>query len=288
MTGARTHAETETTGTMPLTHTPDHVLVAGCWHARGPWAVGVVDLLRRLLPDEPTPLVVHTGDFGVWRGRDGRRYLDQLDDALVRAAAELWFVDGNHEDFPYLRELAGTDNPRGPVQIRDTIHWMPRGHRWTWHGRTWLAMGGAVSVDRSLRREGWDWFADESITEGQIRGVAADGPVDVMISHDTPMRVPLRLPPPSRSWAMHDLARADAHRERLQDLVDQVRPELIVHGHYHLHHDTTVAMGHGPVRVLGLDMDGAVDGNHRVVDTRTLAVLDPRPSPGAPRDHLRP
>jgi hypothetical protein len=250
-------------------HQPDYVVTAGDWHANTAWAASVLRMLPELLPEQSPRIIVHAGDFGVWRTRHGEAYLNTLDASLVRKDAIILFVDGNHEDWPLLHEIAGEVDPQQPVAIRNTIWWLPRGYRWTWHGRTWLAVGGAVSVDRSCRREGVDWFPEEEITEAQHRRITAAGRADVMICHDTPIRVPLRLPPPPRHWAAQDLARSDRHRERLQDIVDVVRPTHLIHGHYHLEHDTTVHLPHGPVVVTGLDMDG-VSSNFRVLDVRTM------------------
>lgn len=257
-------------------HTPERVLVAGDWHGNTGWALGVIDLLERLLPDEPHPLILHAGDFGIWPG--GESYLEQVTQALGDHHAQLWFVEGNHEWYDRLHSLSqpfgGGLAHRGPIPLNSHITWLPRGCRWRWHDRTWLALGGAVSVDRALRTAGRDWWSDETINSAQADAVVAAGPADVMLCHDAPASVPLRLPPPDRSWASVDLARSDRHRELLQDIVDQIRPSHLLHGHYHLSHHRTVHMGHGPVQVRGLNCDGTVTGNYTVVNNRTMEITD--------------
>jgi hypothetical protein len=49
----------------------------------------------------------------------------------------------------------------------------------------------------------------------------------------------------------------------------------LIHGHYHLEHDTTVEMEHGSVAVTGLDCDGAIRGNYRLLDVRTMTYTNP-------------
>jgi hypothetical protein len=252
---------------------PDRVLVAGDWHANVAWARGVVTLLLDLLPDESPRVVVHAGDFGIWRGEFGDNYLQILNNALVRYDALVLFVDGNHEDFALLHEIAGTSDPREPVQIRSNIWWLPRGYRWTWHDRTWLALGGAVSVNRVQLREGFDYFPAEQITKEQSDRVRADGHADVMVCHDCPASVPLRLRQPPQWWSDRDLALSAVHRERLQDIVDDVRPSYLIHGHYDIEHDTVVDMPFGPVTVTGLDRDKATSGNYRVLDVRAMRYI---------------
>ena len=247
---------------------PHRIVVAGDWHGSARWACGVIDMLPDLLPDESPRLIVHTGDLGYWPGRGGRDYLDVVDAALKSVGAALWFVDGNHEDHGRLARMAEVGGYRHRHWARDNIWWLPRGYRWTWHGRTWLALGGATSVDRPIRTPGVDWWPEEALTLADCER-AATATADVMVCHDAPARVPLNLPRPAPSW--WELGLAEKHRGLLQSVVDEVKPSWLMHGHYHLSHDTTVAMAHGDVRVAGLDADGALSGNYRVLDVRTMA-----------------
>lgn len=269
---------------LPLITPPRRIVVAGDWHGNTPWALSIIHLLPTLLPDESPRLILHVGDFGIWPGPSGTRYLHRVNQALVDADAVLWFVDGNHEDFTQLYDLAGDPATIDPVPVHDRITWLPRGHRWTWHDRIWVAVGGAVSVDRVNRCEQIDWWSEEEITDQQARRVIAGGPADVMVCHDAPATVPLRLPPPASWWSDRDLARSQRHRERLQTIVDEVRPAHLLHGHYHLYHDQTVSMSHGPVRVTGLDCDEATSGNYRVLDVEfmeyELMIPRQRSAPG--------
>jgi hypothetical protein len=253
-----------------LPREPGHIVVAGDWHAQLHWSRFVAQAVRRLLKNESPRIILHLGDFGVWRDELGQHYLDRLDRALAQQRAKLYFVDGNHEDFDLLHELAGSTDPRQPVPIRPTITWLPRGYRWRWHDRTWLALGGAVSVNRAELTEGRSWFPAEEITDDQAQRISHAGPADVMVCHDAPANVPLPLPPPDRTWAPADLERSDRHRARLQSVVDVVRPDYLLHGHHHIEHDTVVPMSHGPVMVTGLDREGRLWGNYRLLDVRTM------------------
>lgn len=246
---------------------PGRIVVAGDWHGHQAWAVGVIGLLRQLLPDESPRLVVHTGDFGIWPGASGGRYLRAVDRALAGAGAELWFVDGNHEDHGRLRDLLPDDpHPYSRIAVTERIHWLPRGHRWSWHGRTWLALGGATSVDRPARTPGVDWWPQEALTLADCEHAASAG-AEVMVCHDAPSSVPLDLPRPPSWW---ELGPAERHRDVLQRVVDEVRPGWLMHGHYHHAHDTTVVMEHGEVQVTGLAPDGALSGNYRLLDVRAM------------------
>lgn len=256
---------------------PKHVLVAGDWHGNLPWAASVVAMLPDLLPDESPRRIVHVGDFGVWPGPAGERYLDSLDEALAAVDGDVLFVDGNHEDFSVLNTWRDHPNlaSQRPIGLSPYIAWAPRGHRWTWHGRTWVAAGGGVSVDRAFRREGLDWWPEEVISEADHERIVAPGRADVMVCHDAPTSVPMSFGQWPSGWDIADRARADAHRDRLQAIVDEVQPGWLFHGHYHRYHDQLVAMTNHVARVVGLDRDEALSGNYRVVDVEAMSFAPP-------------
>jgi len=244
---------------------PRRVLVAGDWHGNTQWALNVIKRVPQLLPDEGHPLVLQLGDFGIWPGAEGKRYLDSVSAVLDWMGAQLWFVDGNHEDFSQLQHVAADVGAGDRVAVRRNICYLPRGHRWRWHGRTWLACGGGVSLDKALRTEGHDWWPQEEITDEQEAALLATGEADVMVCHDCPSAVAHSFPAPPSQWSHVDLARNDAHRRRLQRITDAVRPRHLMHGHLHRAYQRECDFGYGPVEVTGLGSDGVM---------RNFAVLD--------------
>ena len=244
---------------------PRRILVAGDWHGNEDWALSVIRRAQSMLAREAPRLILQLGDFGVWPDRAGQDYLARVSKALAEAEAELWFIDGNHEDFPQLARLASDRTPDGRVVVRPRLFHLPRGYRWTWHGLRWLGCGGAVSLDRAQRTEGVDWWPDEEITDAQEAAVIAGGHADVLVSHDCPSGVAHTFGRPPPQWDPADLARSDAHRRRLQRIVDGVQPSRIMHGHLHRAYQRSCDFGYGPVQVTGLDADGRL---------RNFAVLD--------------
>jgi len=225
----------------------------------------VIRRVPQLLPGEQIRLILHLGDFGIWPGAEGRRYLGSVAAILEVVNAELWFVDGNHEDFPQLARMASDTLPDGRVAVRPNIYHLPRGHRWQWHGRAWLACGGGVSLDKAARVEGLDWWPQEEITSGQEAAIIAGGRADVMVCHDCPSGVAHKFPRPPSWCAPADLSRNNAHRERLQRIAGAVRPAYLMHGHLHRAYQRTCDFGYGPVQVTGLAADGVL---------RNFAVLN--------------
>lgn len=244
---------------------PRRVVVAGDWHGNDGWALSVISRVPALLGGEQTRLILHLGDFGIWADSAGRAYLARVGGALVGAGAQLWFIDGNHEDFPQLAWLAGEVTADGRVAVAPGVFHLPRGHRWHWYGREWLACGGGVSLDRAARTEGVDWWPEEEISGAQEAAITVGGPADVMVCHDCPAGVAHDFGRPPAWWAPEDLARNAAHRQRLQRIVDAVRPSHLMHGHLHRAYQRTCDFGYGPVQVTGLDADGRL---------RNFAVLD--------------
>jgi hypothetical protein len=240
---------------------PGRILVAGDWHGNARWAVHVIREAAALLEGEEQRIILHLGDFGIWPGLDGTLYLNCVIGACLAHDVRILFVDGNHEDFTRIEDF----------RIRDgqLVSWLPRGYRWEWHGRTWLALGGGVSLDKALRTEGRDWWPQEAITGRQERDVIAGGHADVMVTHECPGGVTHAFPPPPSFWDPRDLALSDVHREKLQRVVDAVRPSHLMHGHLHIGYQRTVDFGYGPVEITGLDRDGK-KWNWAILDTRTM------------------
>lgn len=190
--------------------------------------------------------IVQLGDFG-YTFAPG--YLNQINMWCEKYGIYFMFVDGNHEDFDWL--LAQPVSEDGVRRLRNHLWHLPRGFRWNWGGVNFLALGGAVSVDRQWRTPGAEWWWQEMIKIDEIEKVCEDGPTDVMFTHDCPTNVDLHLG--DGSWIpIQDRHAARVHRDILQRIVDHVQPKHLFHGHYHMKHDTMM----GDVAVHGLNCDG--------------------------------
>jgi hypothetical protein len=248
---------------------PDTVMIAGDWHANERWAASAI----REGCAEGAKVILQLGDFGLWR--TGIMYLSELSRTLKEQDAELFFIDGNHEDHRWLKEITDADDSLfEPVKVMNRIWYLPRGFRWTWHGKTWCALGGAASVDRAFRQEGHSWFREEEITLIQAAMVALAGPADVMITHECPRKVTRFLPlgHPMAGW---DLEVSRSHQELLDRIIEHVEPSYLFHGHMHVAHQGTFTYPYGKLQVRGLDCDGCRE-NWAILDVRQMAwVEDP-------------
>lgn len=257
---------------------PERIMVAGDWHGNAGWAQQVIWEAKTLLAaEEDDRVILHCGDFGIWPGEAGASYIDTVSLALDQADADLYFVDGNHEDFSILDRHGASEKAAGvPVPFAPSVSvpmspvkWMWRGYRWNWHGRTWLACGGGVSLDRVIRTEGENWWPQEEITDEQEAAIIAGGPADVLVSHDRPSGVTHTFPERPSWWDPRDVARSEAHEARMQRIVDAVQPRWIIHGHLHRCYSRTCDFGYGPVHVTGLNRDGE-PGNYALLHVKTM------------------
>lgn len=243
---------------------PDSVLVAGDWHGNLPWAKKIITYAA----ERGAPVILHVGDFGYWVPSPATTaYLDGVQGALRRAGITLAFADGNHEFHPHLDNDLGT--AAYPLPDLPNIWHLPRGFRWSWWGKTWMALGGAHSVDRGQRTAGVDWWSEEHLTDEQVAYAGRYGGVDVVIAHDAPegVAIPGVRPAtdPQAGWPLLELLAAEQHRTLVRQVFDAVTPSLWVHGHYHVGYQ---AQFRG-CRVVGLDRDGTRHlGGHVLVLSR--------------------
>jgi hypothetical protein len=207
------------------------------------------------------------GDFGYWEHMEqGIRFLD---DVNLSAADDItvYFLDGNHDKTSLLLETYDSPeftDPEGFLMVRSHVKYARRGHRWTWDGCRFIALGGAYSVDKfnSLEREKKDygpetlWFPEEQMTDGDMDEFLQDAsPVDVILAHDKP-----RGSDPG--WNRKMYVECMPNQDRLQRAVEVLDPKYYVHGHLHYPYVNPMQHSHagtGDMRVtivVGLDCDG--------------------------------
>jgi Calcineurin-like phosphoesterase len=248
--------------------------IAGDWHGNTRWALHVIEQMEPHLKD--SKFIFQLGDFGYWPYEDGSSsYIETLSAYLVSKDIQLFFLDGNHENHTALKakadyyncDLDNNVNVNRVIPIAPNVIWFARGMRFSLAERKWLVCGGAASVDRAWRQEGFDWFPEEMITDEQELRISDAGHADVLLSHDRPAGARLFLP--SGVWPDKDIAVADAHRDRMQRICEAVQPSYIMHGHYHMATEEEFEMSWGKVRVNGFGCDGN-PGNWGILDTETM------------------
>lgn len=115
------------------------------------WAVSV---LRTLGERGDVGVACQLGDLRFGMGADPQGYLNAIESVCADFDLRLLCVNGNHENWAHLDELwegtLGRDDhgTHRPLDVSDHVTLLPRGHRWDMGGRSFVALGGAPSVNR--------------------------------------------------------------------------------------------------------------------------------------------
>jgi hypothetical protein len=260
---------------------PIHLLVAGDTHGNLDW----IGTLSKLAARFGCAGVVQLGDFGFWpdqriwrseqRAVINHRWLDAVAERAAHHGVWWRVLDGNHDAHPLARAAFASDD-NGVRPIRDgVLDWADRGAVWEWAGVRFAALGGGVSIDRSWRCEGRDWWATETITDADVDAlIERAGPdgVDVLLTHDAPM-LPPGVQPLADPVLRADCAESIAHIVRA---VDAVRPSVVLHGHFHRRYRAVLERPWGNVRVEGVASDQEVGDKYGgpwvILELPSLAV----------------
>lgn len=167
-------------------------------------------------------LIFCVGDFGVGFSRPEKeqRRLQNLNEFFRQRSIDFLSIAGNHDDPSYFQGQTNLSN----------LRLIPDYQYLNINGKKVLTVGGAISIDRLDRKEGYSYWSDEIIKP------APDNlePADIIVAHDAPL------------WAGKDASSlydtplnpvktdAVAGRTILGNVIKQTNPRLFVHGHYHV------------------------------------------------------
>lgn len=242
--------------------------IAGDWHGQ---IEGVQEKLH-LLAELGVTRLLHVGDFAIWPNRSGRRFLDQVNDYAAGAGIRIAVTPGNHEDWRYLLDCFDSAGPGRPAPIRSHISALPRGFRWSQRGRSLLSFGGAASIDYEWRVPGFSWWPEELPTDADLAKLSGGAPVDVMITHDSPIpgtpKVQAIRESPGR-WSSDALHYANRGARIVTEAWQAAAPQILIHGHFHVRDTIRLASGQLIVS-LAKENDR---GNVMLLDLTDLTVM---------------
>lgn len=241
--------------------------------------------LRALGERGDVEIAYQLGDLRFGMGPDPEAYLAAIEAVCAEHDLRLVCINGNHENWDLLDRLwaappwRGEDGTLRPIEVTEHVSVLPRGHRWELGGRSFVALGGAPSINRHLLTEGMDWWPSEVLQDEHVDAVVAGGRADVMLTHDSPVP-PYCVPQVEEilrrnvsdnpmGWPDSSLAYADEGVARLTRAVLGVKPLFLAHGHFHVAGEAVVQLPDsaapttiwslaarqdaGTVRVLDLD-----------------------------------
>jgi hypothetical protein len=195
-------------------------------------------LLNKLINRKRPDMVIIAGDFGYWPSEHGKIYLSPVEKLQGKKGKPFnWYgiknrlstgelipihwCDGNHEDHWQLQY-------RESDEIMPGVFYQPRGSTLTLpDGRTILFMGGAHSIDKSVRTLGVDWFPDEVIKYHDFENLP-DKKIDIVVSHTCPKQF---LPYLGKTdWGKT----TDPSVVALGQIFEMYNPKLWYFGHWHI------------------------------------------------------
>lgn len=224
--------------------------------------------------------IFQVGDFGYWEHEPwGVEFLDDIDRYARYVGVDIYFLDGNHDNIRLLMEKYGSNkDPEGFVIVRPRVRYAPRGHIWTWSGKTFMALGGAYSVDKNWRlaqeqhaaddadepvsfHRGTWWFPEEEITDAELDRylTAAPPKIDVLLTHDKPRGS-------NPGWNRKDSPDCYPNQDRIQAAVRATAPNVLIHGHLHYRYEQMMQHDRGYTRVIGLSSDPYTAMRHKESD----------------------
>lgn len=218
--------------------------------------------------------IIQVGDFGWWPQIGwGKHFIHWTNESLAKRDMTLYWLAGNHENHDTLIAAQESDVP---WPVRSNIMFLPHG----WHGEIdgvhYAVMGGAYSIDKDRRTEGYDWFPREIPTWEQVNRAFDTFPskVDVLLTHDAPERTFMGADVDPDLWGHHhpdnDPYPTSRYVRRLmQEIHDHCHPTVHFHGHHHYRH--TTPLGDSVVEGLGHDHDPILE-QCVILNTDTLEV----------------
>ena len=154
-------------------------------------------------------------------------------DVLRNFPVTTLFIDGNHENFAKLNSYGVDIWNGGKVHfIENNIIHLMRGQVYDIDGTRFFTFGGAYSLDRMYRTEGFSWFPEEIPTKAEYeegwRNLEKAGyKVDYILTHTGPREVTAAMGYGEMSDDEIEL------RQYLQRVADNVDHKAWYFGHFH-------------------------------------------------------
>lgn len=268
---------TEPTTLAAFAETGHRILFAGDTHTRTDHVYKLLDVAVA----NDCSRIFQVGDFGYWEHEPwGVEFLDDINRYAHHVGVNICFLDGNHDNIRLLLEKYSSNvDAEGFVIVRPRVRYAPRGHVWTWKGKTFMALGGAYSVDKNWRlaqeqhaadeadepvskHRGTWWFPEEEMTDGELSRylTAAPQKINILLTHDKPRGT-------NPGWNRKDFPDCWPNQDRIQAAVRATAPDTLIHGHLHWRYEQQMEHDRGVTHVIGLSSDPYTAMRHKESDS---------------------
>lgn len=159
---------------------------------------------QAIIEASPYP-TIQVGDFGIGFGRQHPQE--------AMAKGDHMFIRGNHDN---------------PAECKKTPGYIPDA---TLYG-DWWCMGGALSIDRSVRTEGVNWWADEELSQSdlyKVMDIYETIRPDYVVTHTCPESIAPRM----FSFLGNTVRFKSRTEQALESMWHIHKPKVWVFGHWH-------------------------------------------------------
>lgn len=247
------------TGSSIMMLTPDpKIFICGDFHGDVAWMQKVVNKATEM----GVRLIIQVGDFPI--GPFGFKDYETAFSKMLYEADIMGLVSpGNHDNWERIERIFEDGPEHNFALLAPNLILARPGARMSLNGYEFGFLGGAYSIDRGQRLEGYDWFRNEQISTSDIYRLG-DDPLDVLITHDVPERTRVTeaysLDPESQRTANQD-------RKMILAAIKVTKPKVLFAGHWHQRVTDMVA----GTRVEVLDKE-FTKGNTVLFDVRDMSV----------------
>ena len=165
---------------------------------------------------------IQVGDFGVgffkWDYHENCRVplINPPYDSIIKDNHR--FIRGNHDNLSVCKKKS---------------YWIQDGTIELIDGNKIMYIGGALSVDKIYRKEGYDWWDDEELSNNELTLLVDKYIIekpDIVVTHDCPEEIAIMMD----EWSGHKkLDISSRTRQALQSMFEIHKPKLHIFGHWH-------------------------------------------------------
>ena len=180
---------------------------------------GSMKKYKKLIKSSPEGISLQLGDFGVgFYYPYTTKLMGQNPPFDTMARGSHYFIRGNHDNQTVCKQHKfwvedGTYAPNAPEVF---------------------CIGGATSIDREYRSEGYTWWEDEELSYREwlrIMDIYERVRPDIVATHDAPEDVVKGVIGPMANYLTNYPSR---NSSALQNLFEIHRPAVWLHGHHHI------------------------------------------------------
>lgn len=197
------------------------------------------NLIKRKNKLTKDDFIIVLGDFGYYWEDSIEEHNKRKE--LAKLPCKILYIDGNHCSFDLLSKLPIKkmfDNEIGYDENYGFIH-LKRGLSYTIQGKTFFCLGGAHSVDKSIRKEGISYWKEENISLENIntalKTIEKQNKYDYVLTHTCPISIlkelekqKLLMQNPPAFWIIDN-----SNEEILEEIKNKLEFNNWFFGHFH-------------------------------------------------------